>query len=227
MAAQVPLVGVAAEHPMRWQAPEHRDVVTDPIDRMGYFALLGTLVDGTLAKWDRASMAYGLEVRVPFLDHRVVEFAWRLPPALKYRNQAGSKHLLRRLLYRHVPPELVDRPKKGFSSPLPVWLRGPLREWAEGLLDERHLKEEGIFEPTAVRECWNQHLAAAGDHWQLLWNVLMFQQWRSYWESDHDRHHRPQASAEVELLLARHAKGIRGPWPASRDEPGRPGHLPY
>ena len=128
---------------------------------MGYFALLGTLVDGTLAKWDRASMACGLEVRVPFLDHRVVEFAWRLPPSLKYCNRAGSKHLLRRLLYRHVPPELVDRPKKGFSSPLPVWLRGPLRPWAEELLDERQLAEEGLFEPAVVRACWKQHLAAA------------------------------------------------------------------
>jgi asparagine synthetase B (glutamine-hydrolysing) len=84
-----PLIGAADEHPMRWQAPQHRDVVADPIDRMGYFALLGTLVDGTLAKWDRASMAYSLEVRVPFLDHRVVEYAWRLPPSLKYRKHSS------------------------------------------------------------------------------------------------------------------------------------------
>ena len=174
-----PLIGAIAEHPMRWQAPQHRDVVADPIDRMGYFALLGSLVDGTLAKWDRASMAHGLEVRVPFLDHRVVEYAWRLSPALKYCGRSGSKHLLRRLLYRRVPPDLVDRPKKGFSSPLPVWLRGPLREWADELLDERLLKEEGIFEPTAVRACWNQHLSAASDHWQLLWNVLVFRQWHA------------------------------------------------
>jgi asparagine synthase (glutamine-hydrolysing) len=189
-AGPLPLVGAADEHPMRWQEPRHRDVVTDPIDRMGYYALLGTLIDGTLAKVDRASMAYSLEVRVPFLDHRVVEYAWRLPPAVKYSNKAGSKHLLRQLLYRHVPAELVDRPKKGFSSPLPVWLRGPLREWAEDLLEERRLKEEGIFEPTAVREYWSQHLAAASDYWQLLWNVLVFRQWHSYWESDHDREHR-------------------------------------
>jgi len=174
-----PLIGAADEHPMRWQAPQHRDVVADPIDRMGYFALLGTLVDGTLAKWDRASMAHSLEVRVPFLDHRVVEYAWRLPPSLKYRRRASSKHLLRSLLYRHVPRELVDRPKKGFSSPLPLWLRGPLREWADALLDERSLKEEGLFEPTAVRAYWNEHLAAASDHWQLLWNVLVFRQWHA------------------------------------------------
>jgi asparagine synthase (glutamine-hydrolysing) len=201
-AGTLPFIGAAGEHPMRWQAPQHRDVVIDPIDRMGYFALLGTLVDGTLAKVDRASMAHSLEVRVPFLDHQVVEYAWRLPPAVKYCNKAGSKHLLRHLLYRHLPTELVDRPKKGFSSPLPVWLRGPLREWAEDLLDERILKEEGLFESTAVREYWNQHLAAASDYWQLAWNVLMFRQWHSYWESDHDRQH-SQSSSDVELRLAR------------------------
>jgi asparagine synthase (glutamine-hydrolysing) len=179
-----PLLDAAGEHPMRWQSPQHLDVLSDPIDRMGYFALLGTLVDGTLAKWDRASMAYSLEVRVPYLDHRVVEYAWRLPPAIKYRRGAGSKHLLRRLLYRHVPPALVDRPKKGFSSPVPVWLRGPLRDWAEELLDEKDLREEGIFEPATVRACWREHLAAASDHWQLLWSVLVFRQWRSHWESE-------------------------------------------
>jgi asparagine synthase (glutamine-hydrolysing) len=128
-------------------------------------------------------MAYSLEVRVPFLDHRVVEYAWRLPPALKYCSRAGSKHLLRQLLYRHVPRGLVDRPKRGFSSPLPEWLRGPLREWADDLLDERVLREEGLFDASAVREHWDQHLEAASDHWQLLWNVLMFRQWRSYWEA--------------------------------------------
>ncbi|HXK25091.1 MAG TPA: asparagine synthase (glutamine-hydrolyzing) [Myxococcota bacterium] len=183
-----PLLGAPDEHPMRWQAPEHRDVVRDPIDRMGYFALLGTLIDGTLAKVDRASMAYSLEVRVPFLDHRVVEYAWRLPPALKYGKRAGSKHLLRKLLDRYVPPELVDRPKRGFSSPLPEWLRGPLRPWAEDLLDERELKAEGLFDATAVRACWNEHLCHTGDYWQLLWNVLMFRQWRSHWDASSDRH---------------------------------------
>ena len=181
-----PLRGATGEHAMRWQSPEHRDIVVDPMDRMGYFALLGTLVDGTLAKWDRASMAHSLEVRVPFLDHRVVEFAWRLPPALKYANRTGSKHLLRQLLHRHLPRDLVDRPKKGFSSPLPVWLRGPLREWAQELLGERQLIEEGIFNPTTVRQCWNEHLAAANDHWQLLWSVLMFRQWHSYWQADRE-----------------------------------------
>lgn len=198
-AGALPLIGAANEHPMRWQAAEHRDIVSDPIDRMGYFALLGTLIDGTLAKVDRASMAYSLEVRVPFLDHRVVEYAWRLPPSVKYCKKAGSKHLLRKLLYQHVPPELVDRPKKGFSSPLPVWLRGPLREWADQLLDERSLREEGFFEPAAVRSCWTQHVAATSDYWQLLWNVLVFRQWHSYWETERPSV-RPQ---EVDLRQVR------------------------
>jgi len=197
-----PLVETAAEYPMRWQSPLHRDIVADVIDRMGYFALLGTLVDGTLAKVDRASMAQGLEVRVPILDHRVVEYAWRLPPALKCTNASGSKPLLRRLLHRYVPAALVDRPKKGFSSPLPEWLRGPLREWAEELLDERHLEEEGLFEPTAVRRCWNQHLSAASDHSQLLWNILMFRQWRSYWESDRERSPVVDAQSSMNSLRA-------------------------
>ena len=189
-----PLVGAMEEHRMRWQSSEHRDVVADPIDRMGYFALLGTFVDGTLAKVDRASMASSLEVRVPMLDHRVVEYAWRLPAALKSSNRAGSKPLLRQILYRHVPRELVDRPKRGFSSALPVWLRGPLREWAEDHLDARRLKEEGLFDPIAVRSCWNAHLTGTSDHSQLLWNILMFRQWRSYWESDRGRTYCPQAT---------------------------------
>jgi asparagine synthase (glutamine-hydrolysing) len=187
---------------MRWQSPEHREVVDDPIDRMGYFALLGTLVDGTLAKWDRASMACGLEVRVPFLDHRVVEFAWRLPPALKYARPSGSKRLLRQLLYRHVPRELVDRPKRGFSSPLPVWLRGPLRPWAEELLDEQRLREEGIFDSTVVRASWAQHLAGVGDHWQLLWTILMFRQWRAYWAAAQARRPESELVAGVAPIAA-------------------------
>lgn len=203
VAERPPLSGMVEEYPMRWQAPQHRDVLTDPIDRMGYFALLGTLVDGSLAKWDRASMAHSLEVRVPFLDHRVVEFAWRLPPALKYRKGAASKHLLRQLLYRYVPAELVDRPKKGFSSPVPVWLRGPLRGWAEELLDERQLAQEGLFDPAVVRACWSQHLAAANDHWQLLWSVLMFRQWHAYWNSDRPSAH--DSAAPPPAIAARAA----------------------
>ncbi len=224
-AGGLPLIAAAGEHPMRWQTPEHLDVVADPIDRMGYFALLGTLVDGTLAKLDRASMAHSLEVRVPFLDQRIVEYAWRLPSALKYRNQEGMKHLLRRLLYRRVPRELVDRPKKGFSSPIPVWLRGPLRDWAEEMLGERQLKEEGVFEPAAVRAYWTQHLAAAADHWQLLWNVLVFRQWHSYWESAADRSRVAERAPEVVLDLAPRSARPRRPHSAPRKKQAAPGHV--
>ncbi|GAB6068181.1 asparagine synthase (glutamine-hydrolyzing) [Methylothermus subterraneus] len=180
-AETLPLAGRTSEHPLLWQKAKHLNAMANPIDRMGYFALLGTLVDRTLAKVDRASMAHGLEVRVPFLDHRIVEYAWRLPAALKYSGQTGSKPLLRRLLYRYVPPELVDRLKRGFSCPLPGWLRGPLREWAEELLDERQLREEGLFDPAAVRECWNRHLLGSANYWQLLWTILMFRQWQRTW----------------------------------------------
>jgi asparagine synthase (glutamine-hydrolysing) len=183
-AGSLPLLGAHAEHPMRWQCAHHCDVVGDAIDRQGYYALLGTLIDGTLAKVDRASMAQSLEVRVPFLDHRVVEYAWRLPPAIKYRDTMGSKFLLRSLLYRRVPPALVDRPKRGFSSPLPEWLRGPLREWADDLLDEGQLRDEGLFDAVAIRACWNAHLTVSSDYWILLWNVLVFRQWRSFWQSN-------------------------------------------
>jgi asparagine synthase (glutamine-hydrolysing) len=190
-AGALPLLGEKTEYSMRWQHAPHRDVVCDAIDRQGYFALLGTLIDGTLAKVDRASMAQSLEVRVPFLDHRVVEYAWRLPPAIKYCDKMGSKFLLRSLLYRHVPPALVDRPKKGFSSPLQEWLRGPLRDWAEDLLDERQLRDEGLFDPTALRSCWNAHLTASSDYWILLWNALVFRQWKSFWDSNGECVHAP------------------------------------
>lgn len=178
-AGPLPLVASMGEHPMLWQDSRHGERVTDPIDRMGYYALLDTLVDRTLAKVDRASMAYSLEVRVPLLDHRVVEYAWRLPPALKYGER--GKPLLRHLLYRYLPAELVDHPKKGFSCPLPGWLRGPLRDWADAVLDERTLKQEGLFNPGAVRACWNQHLDGSGNYWQLLWSLLMFRQWQDCW----------------------------------------------
>ena len=125
MLGKLPLINVAREKPVRWQAAQHRDIIADPIERMGYFALLGTLVDGTLAKVDRASMAYSLEVRVPMLDHRVIEYAWRLPPALKCSNRTGSKPLLRRLLYRYLPTDLVDRPKKRLFQPSSGLATGP------------------------------------------------------------------------------------------------------
>jgi asparagine synthase (glutamine-hydrolysing) len=121
-------------------------------------------------------MGTSLETRVPFLDHRVVELAWRLP--LNMKNRAGQgKWALRQLLYRHVPRELIERPKAGFAVPVGAWLRGPLRDWAESLLDERRLRQEGYLRPEPIRQAWRQHLTRRSDWTPRLWSVLMFQSW--------------------------------------------------
>lgn len=133
-------------------------------------------VDDVLVKVDRAAMANSLEVRFPMLDHRVVEFAWQLPLDMKIRNGTG-KWALREVLYCYVPRELIERPKKGFSIPLGEWLRGPLKEWAEPLLSEQRLQEEGYFKPKEIRKVWNEHLQGQTDHSGKLWSILMFQSW--------------------------------------------------
>lgn len=134
------------------------------------------MTDDILVKVDRAAMANSLETRVPMLDHRVVELAWRMPLTLKIRGSRG-KWLLREVLYRHVPREMIERPKKGFSIPLGAWLRGPLREWSEALLDSHRLRQEGYFEASPIRKKWQEHLSGKRDHSRSLWNVLMFQAW--------------------------------------------------
>jgi asparagine synthase (glutamine-hydrolysing) len=134
------------------------------------------MVDDILTKVDRAAMHSSLETRVPLLDHRVVELSWKIPLSMKINNGVG-KWILREVLARHVPREYFERPKKGFSVPLGQWLRGPLRDWAESLLDERRLSYEGYFSAEPVRAVWAAHLSGKRDYSRKLWAILMFQAW--------------------------------------------------
>lgn len=137
---------------------------------------LGYLPDDLLVKVDRAAMAVSLETRVPMLDHRVFEFAWRLSPRMKMRD-SRSKWLLRRLLLRYLPQELTERPKMGFAVPLARWLRGPLREWGENLLGESALQREGYLDARTIRQRWTEHQSGVRNWHHELWNALMFQAW--------------------------------------------------
>ena len=166
--------GIEAEAPVT--AREKWPPLEDPIERMMYFDQISYLPDDILTKVDRASMAVSLEAREPLLDYRLVELAWRLPLSMKVRAGKG-KQVLRRVLDRHVPQTLIERPKMGFGIPLEQWLRGRLRDWAESLLDASVIREQGLIDPEPVREKWDEHLAGKGEWKFHLWAVLMLQAW--------------------------------------------------
>jgi asparagine synthase (glutamine-hydrolysing) len=163
-----------ASRPSEWPA---LDGITE---QMLWLDLVGYLPDDILTKLDRAAMATSLETRVPFLDRTVFDLAWRLPMGMKLHDGA-TKWLLRQVLYRHVPPELVERPKMGFGFPIGPMLRGPLRPWAEDLLDERSLRHQGLLDPEPIRRAWQQHLGGRRDLALELWDVLMLQAWLRRW----------------------------------------------
>jgi len=149
--------------------------------RMMYLDMLSYLPDDILVKVDRAAMGVSLETRMPFLDHNVIEVAWQLPENMKIRNSTG-KWCLRELLYRRVPKHLIERPKMGFGVPLDAWLRGPLREWAEHLLDEKRLAQAGFFNPTPIRNKWKDYKSGVHYGQYELWDILMFEAWRDEYE---------------------------------------------
>lgn len=159
-----------------WASADDGDI----LERMMYLDSVTYLPDDILAKLDRASMAFGLEAREPLLDHRLFDFAWRLPERMRFRESKG-KWLLKKVLTRYVPLELWERPKQGFSLPLGDWLRGPLREWAEELLAEKRLAEDGILDPACVGTAWKGLLRNEPAADARIWSVLMFQAWRQRW----------------------------------------------
>jgi asparagine synthase (glutamine-hydrolysing) len=152
------------------------NALSQPLPRMTYLDLVTYLPDDILVKVDRAAMAVSLETRVPLLDHRVVEFAWRIPAPLKLRGGRG-KHLLRAVLERYVPRSLFERPKMGFGVPIDHWLRGPLREWAEHLLEPAKLRAQGYFAVEPIRQAWTEHVEGRHSYQYRLWVILMFQAW--------------------------------------------------
>jgi asparagine synthase (glutamine-hydrolysing) len=169
-------VTVSGSEPATRFDDEYKDGLGGDLHSMMYLDTVTYLPDDILVKVDRASMSVGLEARVPLLDHRVYELAWRMPSAWKVRGGVG-KAPLRILLRRHLPQTLTDRPKKGFSVPIGGWLRGPLRDWAEALLDRDRLRREGYLNAGVVAEAWQQHLAGTPHLEFCLWDLLMFQAW--------------------------------------------------
>jgi asparagine synthase (glutamine-hydrolysing) len=176
-----PLLAHEAEPPSLFDDAALRRDFPDLVDWMQLLDQKTYMVDDILQKVDRASMAYGLEARVPLLDRRLVEFSWRVPQAMKIARGNG-KRLMRRVLGRYLPRELVERPKRGFSIPLADWLRRELREWAESLLTPALLERDGLLDAAAVRRCWSAFCTGHADHTQgTVWGLLMFLAWRGHY----------------------------------------------
>jgi asparagine synthase (glutamine-hydrolysing) len=177
------LVPGAAEPPSALTDGAALKSFAQPLARMMYLDLVSYLPDDILVKVDRASMAVSLETRIPLLDHRLIEFAWRVPMRTKVAG-GTAKRLLRSVLYRYVPQALLDRPKMGFGVPIDSWLRGPLRPWADHLLDPVRLKAQGFLAPEPITRAWREHRDQVRDWHYPLWAVLMFQAWH---EQTHER----------------------------------------
>src|SRR3990167_11330290 len=148
----------------------------DFIEKMMITDTLSYLPDDIMVKVDRATMAVSLESRAPYLDHQLIEWMWQLPLHMKVRNST-TKWLLRQVLAQYVPIDLFDRPKMGFAVPLDAWLRGPLRDWAENLLNKKHLKQQGFLQAEPILEKWQEHLSGKRNWQHPLWTVIMFQAW--------------------------------------------------
>lgn len=178
--SEVVLTGV--EPSTVFSDPEQWITASSVFHRLMYIDTFTYLPDDILTKVDRASMAVGLEARVPFLDHRLAEYVWRLPLSMNIQRNKG-KMLLRRILKKYVPEPLFNRQKMGFGVPIDLWLRGPLRDWAEDLLNEGRLKQEGFFEPKFIRKQWAAHLSGKENYHYFLWTVLIFQSWHEVWKN--------------------------------------------
>jgi asparagine synthase (glutamine-hydrolysing) len=173
----VPLNGFEERRPLHGGKSGWTPSIADA-EAMMLFDTLNVLPDDFLVKVDRASMSVSLEARSPLLDPNLFELAWRMPLAWKLGANTG-KLLLREVLYEFVPPAIVDRPKQGFGIPVGAWLKGPLRDWAEALLDERRLRREGFLDARSIRRKWSEHLAGTHDRQSEIWGAVVFQEWLS------------------------------------------------